>query len=1063
LSQIGRHIIFFFIIFLAGYAASAKETAVTLELKWLHQFQFAGFYMAKEKGFYRDAGLDVEILDGHMKDYCSDLKSGKVNFAVGTSSMVIERSLGFPLVALGAVFQDSPIIWLARADSNISTPSDLNGKKVMLSGTHVESELNVLLHITQNSPDNIDYVEASYNLDDLISRRVDVISAYKSNEPFLMKAKGIDYRIIDPAAYGVHFYGDILFTSEAMLHTHPEEVKAFKDASFKGWKYVFEHLEESVDFVMQYYNPQGKTREHIRFEAEELKKLSLYPFVEPGHMNPERWEQIIQLYEKMGMMHGNIDLDAFLYDVKKISYDFWLLKAVYLLGITLLVVIILYFLSKKYTKLLRKEVMLRTRELDKLNVRLESIVAEKTEQLQEEKESLSLAEQIASMGSYCWYTETDKLTWSDEHYRIFGVEKVTFKPTIAEFMKFVHLEDKERVINELKNIVDSKSYWSKIFEFRIILQDGTIKHIRSISSVTKYDVSGNVLEIVGTGLDITVQKEAEIELAKVNKKIYRSEKSLKEAQKIAHLGNWDWDIISDELYWSDELFRILGDKPHSFRPSLRYLMKYIPKDEQQEILQRIRKMFTGYISTSEFSCHIVRSNGEEGYVRAFVKIDMDDAQKVLRVSGILLDITKEYMAEKRLKETNSMLKNMMAKEQERIRTLTQMKDALENSNISLKNAKEIAEVATQTKSIFLANMSHEIRTPLNAINGFISLLKEEETDLDKLSYINTINNASHTLLSTINDILDFSKIENGKLDINKIDFRPRKEIMLMANLFRVRASEKNILLDVRCSLNMPEVLYSDIFRIKQVINNLLSNAIKFTPANGKISLNCEYNDNLLSISVCDDGIGIAQNKQKHIFESFSQADSSTVREYGGTGLGLSISAQLIQMLDGKLKVISSAGMGSTFFFSLPVREGRLDKEKRVEISQNGQLRGKILLVEDNEANQLFIGLVLQKSGIEYEVASDGIEAVEKFEKGVYDLILMDENMPRLNGRDATQRIRKIERIKHTKPIPIIALTANALSGDREKFINAGMNEYLSKPVEPSTLIATLHRFLGSSN
>ncbi|MEN8147430.1 MAG: ABC transporter substrate-binding protein [Campylobacterota bacterium] len=920
-----RFINIFFLLLMVT-PSFADETKVTLELKWLHQFQFAGFYMAKEKGFYRDAGLDVEILDGYMKDSCANVKSGAVDFGIGTSAIVIERSLGYGLVALGVVFQDSPIVWLSRADSNIYTPSDFVRKTVMRSsGKKSENELQLLLYRAGVDSEQINYVPTSFTLDDLINKKVDVYPAYKSNEPFLMKEKGVGYRIIEPADYGIHFYGDVLFTSEAMLHQHPETVKAFRDASFKGWKYAFEHLEESVDFVMQHYNPQGKTREHILFEAQELKKLSLYPFVEPGHMSRERWEQIIQLYNEMGMMHGNVDLDVFLYGIKTIDYDAWLLKIVFALGAVLLLIGVLYFLSKRYNNRLREEVKSRTQELEVLNAVLETKVAEKTALLQEEKENLSKAEQIAHMGSYCWNTGTDELVWSDEHYRHFGVDKSTFKPTIENFMKFVHPDDLAMVSNELQRLSKSDTP-PKSFEFRIVRKDGSIMHIRSISSVTKRDAAGNALKIVGTGQDIT----------------------------------------------------------------------------------------------------------------------------------------KEHDAEKKLISTLDMLNDMMTKEQEKTRALQQMKSELEENNTALEKAKNTAEIATRAKSTFLANMSHEIRTPLNAINGFIALLKEEETDLKKLTFLNTIDSASNTLLSTINDVLDFSKLENGKLTIAKTDFLPYKEIMATAELFQAKAAEKNINLSITFDPNMPEVLFSDVLRIKQVINNLLSNAIKFTPENGEISLSSEYKDSRLRVFVRDSGIGIPQSKQDKIFQCFSQAEGYTAHEYGGTGLGLSISTQLINMLEGELKVASIVDTGSTFFFSIPVREGRLKERGRPQEDLSEPLEGKVLLVEDNKANQMFIGLVLQKTTLKYEIANDGIEAVEKFETGTYDLILMDENMPRLNGKGATQKIRKIEKAKMLKRIPIIALTANALIGDKELFINAGMDDYLSKPVEPKAIITVLHKFLKGS-
>ncbi len=371
-----------------------------------------------------------------------------------------------------------------------------------------------------------------------------------------------------------------------------------------------------------------------------------------------------------------------------------------------------------------------------------------------------------------------------------------------------------------------------------------------------------------------------------------------------------------------------------------------------------------------------------------------------------------------------------------------------------------AAQASKSKSEFLANMSHEIRTPLNAILGFIDLLKEKEEDKEKLKYIATVQNSSTTLLGIINDILDFSKIESGNLAIDKVDFNVDAEFSTLVELFRAKASEKSVNLTLIMDDNMPAALHSDPLRIKQVIANLLSNALKFTPRNGKVELDIRYKNNQLLVSVKDTGIGVAKDKQKHIFKAFSQAESSTTRKYGGTGLGLSISSRLISMLGGKLELKSEEGKGSTFSFSIDVELGKYKKLSTPIKPEALNIQDKkILLVEDNKANQMFMSLILKKFKLQFEIASDGLEAITAFENDHYDLILMDENMPNLNGIEATKRILEIEKEKSLTHTPIIALTANALKGDREKFLAAGMDEYLTKPINKEKLAETFKDFL----
>jgi signal transduction histidine kinase/CheY-like chemotaxis protein len=379
--------------------------------------------------------------------------------------------------------------------------------------------------------------------------------------------------------------------------------------------------------------------------------------------------------------------------------------------------------------------------------------------------------------------------------------------------------------------------------------------------------------------------------------------------------------------------------------------------------------------------------------------------------------------------------------------------------------KEKAEKAAKVKSEFLANMSHEIRTPLNAMFGFITILKESEKDIQKFKYLEVIEKCGTNLLNIINDILDFSKIEAGKLNIEIIEFNPKEELETIHALFASKASENNINLNIE-EKNLKYMLTTDPTRLKQVVANLLSNAIKFTPANKNVKLRIEYDENKeqLYVEVKDEGIGIPKEKLNTIFEAFSQADNTTTRKYGGTGLGLSISSRLIKMLGGELKVESEVNKGSKFYFTIPAKKGKLitDVVIQKETKLNETYDYHILLVEDNKANQMFMSVILKKLNITFDIANDGIEAIELFKKNRYDLILMDENMPNMNGIEATKQIRIYEQEKNLLPTIIIALTANALEGDKERFILAGMNYYLSKPLNIDKFKEILNSIKGKN-
>ena len=385
--------------------------------------------------------------------------------------------------------------------------------------------------------------------------------------------------------------------------------------------------------------------------------------------------------------------------------------------------------------------------------------------------------------------------------------------------------------------------------------------------------------------------------------------------------------------------------------------------------------------------------------------------------------------------------------------------SIKNVQKELENQRNIANAATKSMSEFLANMSHEIRTPLNAILGFIDILKDRVKDEESIKYLNIIDKSSYSLLGVINDILDFSKIQNGKIELENRDFNPKEEFQDIAFLFDATAKEKQINFKINID-SLPHSINSDILRIKQIILNLLSNAMKFTLPHKTVEVTISYENELLLFSVKDEGIGISNDKIKKIFDSFVQEDSSTTRKFGGTGLGLSISKELVTLLGGELKVTSEKGEGSQFYFTIPVKIGEEIIELKKEQKYRQFSQEKVLLVEDNHANQLFMKVILKKMNLQFDIANDGTEAVEKFKSNNYDIILMDENMPNMNGIEATKHILNYEKKKKLRHTPIVALTANAIKGEKERFLNAGMDCYLTKPVDKVKLINVIEELLG---
>jgi len=643
--------------------------------------------------------------------------------------------------------------------------------------------------------------------------------------------------------------------------------------------------------------------------------------------------------------------------------------------------------------------------------------------LEQAQARVHLTMEATGTGLWTWYAQTNEVSWSDECYTQLGYVPQSFALDLAVFHQLVHPEDLPALFAEIeRHFHDNRGFQT---QFRLRSAQGEWRWTQGRGKVMQRDAQGEPLVIMGTHLDIHAQKQAELLLREREQQLAQQEALYR-------------DLVEGHPYFINRyaadttmLFVNQSMADYFGVPAQAMLGKPwvegLPESEQA----RVRAHLASFTPQNTLQLHenqIYRYDGELRDVQWTNRAFFDEQGQLLYLQSVGVDITEQKRAQAALSE-----------------------------------AKHLAETANQAKSAFLANMSHEIRTPMNAILGLSEMALRENLPPKARLHLSRIKQAADALLGILNDILDFSKIESGYMTLSREPFYFDTLMENLSALFSEAARKKGLNLLWQIDPTLDAAYIGDEMRLRQVLVNLIGNALKFT-AQGEVSmrvhLTAKSNQQAwLRFVIEDSGLGISESQRARLFQPFSQADSSITREYGGTGLGLVISQRLVKAMGGgAIEVESELGRGSRFSFSVPLQCCSDQECARLlqlsDVAKPARLQGRVLLVEDNEINQEVALEALQYLGLEVVIAANGEQAVELARKQTFDLVLMDIQMPVMDGYQATQRIRAFN-----SQVPIIALTAAAMVEDKQKALAAGMNDHLGKPIDSERLYQVLSRWL----
>lgn len=1121
-----RGLILCFILLISAMPLALASSAwalekVTLQLKWLHQFQFAGFYAAKEKGFYRDAGLEVTFLEASPNQTTIDsVLAGTAQYGDGDCRLLLARKEGKPVVALGVIFQHSPAILIARQDSPAQNIHDLASKRIMLEEN--TDDVAAYLMTEGLSNDHFTRVSHSYNLQDFIAGKVDAISAYLTNEPFFLDRIGFKYLAYTPRSAGIDFYGDTLFSTEEEIKNHPARVKAFREASFRGWKYAMAHPEEIVDLILAEYS-QRKSRDHLLFEARQMQSLIQPGLVEMGYMYPGRWQHIAETYAYLGLLPRDFSLQGFLYEPEPKSDHTYIVVLALILAACLTV-------SMGFILILRKLVRLKTGDLDNANReltlhgnRLASIINGTTDAI------------------YIKDTQGKYVVVNDEVVRLFGRPREEiiglddhqfFPPQEAET-----LIASDWAIMESSQVVTKEEPVTTLDQLRVYLATKGPVH----------DENGEVIGLFGISRDITKLKRQEAALKASNDKF----ESLV-ANTPGHIAYVNADTLHYEFV-NDQFEKSFGIPVEKIIGS--HIKEIIGEENYQHALKYINEVRKGKSIAYENTFNLVSG---KRWIRVNYSPIFDEDGQVTSIVVLSYDITERKQAEEMLWNEKAFLRSLIDSAEDLIYFKDQNSNYLGCNKASEKftGLAEVEQIGKSDFDFFDREFAEKIVKQDQMVLASGASIRIEEwvpTPTSGRRLLETVKAPIYGsegqpigLVGISRDVTDRKRVEREKLkleqqlqqvrkleslgvlaggiahDFNNIlagvygnvslaraklakdhpehpAFRylaaaeesmsratllsgqlltfakggdPVKENLTIGNLiedvvyFNLSGSNVKPVITLADNLWLTK---ADQGQIQQVFSNLTINAKQAMPDGGHLYVSAENAEipmnsvpdldggKYLLITVTDEGIGIAPEYLDRVFDPYFTTKQA------GSGLGLATIYSIITRHGGHISVASRLGKGTTFTLYLPASEtGELARKQPDVGSAVTGPPAKILVMDDEEVIRTTATAMLEELSFTVETAAGGLQTVQRYQQSLeagepFDLVILDLTIPGGIGGKETAQ-RILQLDPHARLVVSSGYADDPIMANYAEF---GFRGVISKPYNLNKLSAILTQVLAN--